>query len=173
MKEITNENPENQSLVSLISASVLDQIDVWIAKFPKEQAQSAILPAMLILQEYNGGWLSNELIKALADYLNIPAIAAYEVATFYSMIELEPIGRHKISICTNVSCMLNGAEKIVAHLEKKCGAALGETSIDGKYTLREVECMGACIRAPMLEYKKKYYENLTIEKVDELLDTLD
>ena len=119
MKEITNENPENQSLVSLISASVLDQIDVWIAKFPKEQAQSAILPAMLILQEYNGGWLSNELIKALADYLNIPAIAAYEVATFYSMYNLNPVGKYVFEVCQTGPCMLNGSDDILKYIKQK------------------------------------------------------
>lgn len=159
-------------LETLTSKEVIQQIDHWINKFPDNQRQSAILPAMLALQEANEGWLSDALIQALADYLNIAAVDAYGVATFYSMIELEPVGRYKISVCTNISCMLNDCEKIVHHLEKKCHTKLGQTSSDGKFTLREVECMGACIGAPMLEYNNKYYEKLTIEKVDELLETM-
>lgn len=160
-------------LHTLTTKEVMKEIDHWISKFPEAQRQSAVLPAMLALQEANQGWLSDALIQALADYLQMDAIAAYEVATFYSMIELQPVGRHKISVCTNVSCMLNGSDQIVNHLEKKCHTKLGQTSVDGKFTLREVECMGACIGAPMLEYQKRYYEKLTTEKVDELLDTME
>jgi len=160
-------------LETLTSKEVIQQIDHWINKFPGNQRQSAILPAMLALQEANQGWLSDALIQALADYLHISSVDAYGVATFYSMIELSPVGRHKISVCTNISCMLNGSDEIVNHLEKKCHAKLGETSNDGKFTLREVECMGACIGAPMLEYNNKYYEKLTLEKVDELLETME
>lgn len=161
------------SLHTLTTPEVMKEIDQWISKFPETQRQSAILPAMLALQEANQGWLSDALIQALADYLQMDSIAAYEVATFYSMVELQPVGRHKISVCTNISCMLNGSDQIVAHLEKKCQTKLGQTSVDGKFTLREVECMGACIGAPMLEYQKRYYEKLTTEKVDELLDTME
>jgi NADH-quinone oxidoreductase subunit E len=161
------------ALINLTTAEVIKKIDYWIKKFPENQRQSAILPAMLLLQDAHHGWLSQELLAGLADYLGISAIAAYEVATFYSMIELKPIGRHKISVCTNLSCLLNGSDQIVAHLERKCGTKLGETSIDEKFTLREVECMGACIGAPMLEYNKKYYEKLNPEKIDQLLETME
>ncbi len=163
---------ENMALKELVSPEVLEKIDQWIAKYPVNQKQSAILPALLLVQEENKGWLTNELIEAVAVYLNMPPVAAYEVATFYSMFELQPIGKHKISVCTNISCMLSGAEKIVEHLEKRCSTKMGETSVDGKFTLREVECMGACVKAPMLEYNKKYFENLTVEKVDELLSQM-
>lgn len=159
-------------LKELIPQETLTEIDHWITKYPANQKQSAVLSALLLVQEANHGWLTNTLIEAVADYLNMPHIAAYEVATFYTMLELEPIGKYKISVCTNVSCMLNGAEKIVTHLEKRCGIKLGETSADGKFTLREVECLGACVDAPVLEYNKKFYENLTFEKVDVLLDEM-
>jgi len=161
-----------KKLQELIPAETLQAIDAWVAKYPPTQKQSAVLPALMLVQEYHQGWLTNELIEAVAVYLGMSSIAAYEVATFYTMYELEPVGKHKISVCTNISCMLNGAEKIVTHLERRCATKLGETSADGQFTLREVECMGACIGAPMLEYKKKYYENLTIEKVDALLDEM-
>lgn len=161
------------SLHDLVPKETIQQIDHWISKYPASQKQSAILSALMLVQEYNHGWLTDELIKAVADYLGMPHIAAFEVATFYTMYELQPIGKHKISVCTNISCMLNGSEKIVEHLEKRCAAKLGETSADGKFTLREVECMGACVNAPMLEYQKKYYENLTVDKVDALLDRME
>ncbi|MCD6048006.1 MAG: nuoE [Gammaproteobacteria bacterium] len=159
-------------LKQLVSPETLSQIDHWITKYPTTQKQSAVLPVMMLVQDEHHGWLTNELIEAVADYLGMSHIAAYEVVSFYTMFESQPIGKHKISVCTNISCQLNGAEKIVDHLEKRCGTKLGETSADGKFTLREVECMGACIRAPMLEYNKQYYESLTPEKVDELLETM-
>jgi len=161
------------SLSELASTEVIQKIDHWISKFPENQRQSAILPAMLLLQKANQGWLSDTLIEALATYLNMESVDAFAVASFYSMLELAPVGRHKISVCTNISCMLNNCDAIVAHLEKKCRTKLGSTSADGKFTLREVECMGACIGAPMLEYNEKYYEKLTVAQVDELLDTME
>lgn len=157
----------------MLTPELLAEIDVWTSKYPLEQRRSAVLPALLIAQESNKGWLSPALIEAVADYLQIPAIAAYEVASFYSMYELAPIGQHKISVCTNLSCQLAGCEQIIAHLEKRCAAKLGETSADGRYTLRAVECMGACTNAPMLEVAKQYHENLTPSKVDDLLKTLE
>lgn len=159
--------------MSVLTAASLAQIDHWIAKYPPEQRRSAILPALLIAQKANRGWLSSVLIEATADYLGMPHIAAYEVASFYSMYELEPIGQHKISVCTNISCQLAGCDKIVAQLEQRCGVSLGGTSADGRYTLRSVECMGACTNAPMLEVHERYYENLTPAKVDEILANLD
>ncbi len=159
-------------LQQLISADDIKKIDAWIAKFPSTQKQSAVLATLLIIQKANHGWLTDALLEAVANYLDMPKIAVYEVATFYSMYELQPIGKHKISVCTNLPCQLRGCQKIVDHLEKKCQTKLGETSADGKFTLREVECMGACIGAPMLEYNDQYYENLTSEKVDALLESM-
>jgi NADH-quinone oxidoreductase subunit E len=109
----------------------------------------------------------------VAAYLDMPPIAVYEVATFYSMYELKPVGRHKICICTNVSCMINDSDRIVAHLEKKLGVKLGGTTPDGRFTLKEVECLGACGGAPMMQIGKQYYENLTPEIVDSILEGLE
>jgi NADH-quinone oxidoreductase subunit E len=112
-------------------------------------------------------------MDAVAEYLNMPAISVYEVATFYSMYELAPVGRHKICVCTNISCMLCGSDEIVAHLENTLGIRLGETTPDKRFTLKEVECLGACCGAPMFQIGHTYYENLTPAKVDEILAKLD
>jgi len=155
-----------------LSPEVLKQIDVWIAKYPPEQRQSAVIPALHITQDAHDGSLTTDLMDAVAAYLKMPNISVYEVATFYSMFELKPVGAHKISVCTNISCMLRGSEAIVAHLTSKLGIGLGETTEDGKFTLKEVECLGACGGAPMMELHKKYYEDLTPEKVDEIIDAI-
>lgn len=160
-------NPE------LLSAQSRAEIDTWIAKYPPERKSSAVMAALRIAQEQNGGWLTTELMDAVAAYLDMPPIAVYEVATFYSMYEHEPVGRHKFCVCTNISCMLRGAEEIVAHLEKRLGIKAGETTPDGKFTIKIVECLGACVGAPMLQLGKKYYELLTPEKIDELLAGLE
>lgn len=157
----------------LLSNSACVQIDKHISKYPTDQKQSAVLPALHIAQEENNGWLSRDLLDAVADYLDMPHVAVYEVATFYSMFELSPIGKHKISVCTNISCMLRGSEKIVSHLESKLGIKLGETTEDGRFTLREVECLAACVNAPVCQINKIYHENLTAEKIDSLLDMLE
>jgi len=141
----------------------------WVAKYPETQRQSAVLPILLLVQETHSGWLSRPLLDAVAEYLQMPAIAVYEVATFYSMFELEPTGKHVINVCTNISCLLSGSEALMAHLEKRLGIRCGQTTSDGQFTLREVECMAACTNAPMCEIGKQYYENLTPEKIDKIL----
>jgi NADH-quinone oxidoreductase subunit E len=148
------------------------QIDEWVNKYPADQKQSAILPTLRLLQEENGGWLNDTLLREAADYLNMPYVAVYEVATFYSMFELKPVGKHKLCVCTNISCMLSGSDDIVARLREKLGINFGETTADGKYTLKEVECLGACVNAPVVHVGHHYYENLTAEKVDEMLERL-
>lgn len=157
----------------LLSEQVRREIDKWTVKYPVEQRQSAVLPALLIAQEHNNGWLSRDLMDAVANYLGMPTVSVYEVATFYSMYELEPVGKYKIEVCTNVSCMLAGCDKIVKHLEKRLNIKFGETTADGKFTLKEVECLGACANAPVFQLGKRYCENLTLEKVDEILNNLD
>jgi len=148
-------------------------IDHWAAKFPPERRRSALIQGLMAAQEQNGGWLSDELIAAVAKYLGLPPVWAYEVATFYSMFDLAPVGRHKVAICTNISCWLNGAHDLVAHVERKLGCKLGENSVDGRVTLVcEEECLAACAGAPMMVVDGHYHENLTIEKVDKILDEL-
>ncbi len=157
----------------LFSPEVRARIDTWVAKYPDGWNQSAVMAALRIVQEDNGGFLTQDLMDQVAAYLEMPPIAVYEVATFYSMYELKPVGQHKICVCTNVSCMINGSDKIVEHMEKKLGIKLGETTEDGRFTLKEVECLGACGGAPMFQIDTKYYENLTPELVDSIVDGLE
>jgi NADH-quinone oxidoreductase subunit E len=158
---------------NLFSPEIRAEIDKWVAKYPAEWKQSAVMAALRIVQDDNGGYLTQELMDKVADYLDMPPIAVYEVATFYSMYELEKVGRHKICVCTNVSCMICGSENIVEHLEKRLGIKMGQTTEDGRFTLKEVECLGACGGAPMFQIGKQYYENLTPELVDSILDSLE
>lgn len=159
----------------MISAESKEKIDGWLKKYPPEQKRSAVLPALHIVQHQNNGYLTEGLLNATAEYLGLPKIQVYEVASFYSMFKLKPVGKHTVSVCSNITCMLRGAEDILAHLEKRLGVKSGGTTNDGKYTLiREGECLAACCGAPMLQLDhKQYYENLTVEKVDQLMDALD
>ena len=158
----------------LLTAESRAHIDSWLTKFPAEQKQSAVLTAMQAAQEQNGGWVSRDLMDAVADYLGMLPVQVYEVGTFYSMIELEPVGRNMVAVCTNLSCMLCGAETIVEHVEKKLGIKLGETTTDGRITLKlEEECLAACAGGPMMTVNGHYKENLTPEKVDAILDGLE
>ncbi|MDX2458320.1 MAG: NAD(P)H-dependent oxidoreductase subunit E [Gammaproteobacteria bacterium] len=158
----------------LLTATSRAHIDTWLKKYPAEQQQSAVLTALQAAQEQNGGWVARDLMDAVADYLDMPKISVYEVASFYSMIELEPVGRHMVALCTNLSCMLCGAETIVEHVEKKLGIKLGETTADGRITLKlEEECLAACSGGPMMTVNGHYEENLTPERVDAILDGLE
>ena len=156
----------------LLSAAVRADIDTWVAKYPAEQKRSAVMAALRLVQEEQG-WLSNDLMDAVAEYLDMEPISVYEVATFYSMYDLKSAGRHKISVCTNISCTLCGSAELMDHLEKKLGIKCGETTADGKFHLKEVECLAACAGAPMFQIGKTYYEHLTPEKVDAILDSLE
>jgi len=156
----------------MLSKESLDQIKREVAKYPPDQKQSAVMAALRIAQDEHG-WLSVPLMDYVAELLGMRPIAVYEVATFYSMYDLKPVGKHKISLCTNVSCMLCGSDTLVNHLQKRLGIKLGETTPDGKVTLKEVECLGACGGAPMFQIGKNYYENLTPQKIDEILASLD
>jgi len=158
----------------LLTAESRAQIDGWIARYPADQKKSAVLSALQIAQHQNGGWVSSELMDAVADYLDMQPIEIYEVSTFYSMIEIEPVGRNMVAVCTNLSCMLCGSETIVEHVEKKLGIKLGETTADGRITLKlEEECLAACAGGPMMTVNGHYKENLTPETVDEILDALE
>jgi NADH-quinone oxidoreductase subunit E len=162
-----------QEKTAILSPQVRTEIDRWIAKYPPEWKQSAVMGALSVVQDDNGGWLTSELMDAVAAYLEMPPIAVYEVATFYSMYELKPVGKHKICICTNVSCMINKADVIVDHLQERLGIGFGQVTDDGRFSLKEVECLGACGGAPMMQIGKQYYENLTPEIVDAILEGLE
>lgn len=159
---------------TLLSEHVRDEIEHWKARFPEDRQRSAVIGALHAVQHENDGYLTPELMDAVADYLALPNIHVYEVATFYSMFQTKPVGRHNVAFCTNVSCMLRGAEELVEHVENKFGIKLGESTGDGRiYLKREEECLAACCGAPMMMVDHKYYENLTKDQVDEILDGLD
>jgi NADH-quinone oxidoreductase subunit E len=143
-----------------VTATELKEIDKWVAKYPKDEKQSAVMSALMIVQEAQG-FLSKDMMDAVADYLDMPAIAVYEVAS---------IGRHLVNVCTNISCKLRNSAAVVDHLEKRLDIKLGETTADGLFTLRSVECLGACVNAPMMQVDKTYHENLTAEKIDAVLE---
>ena len=156
-----------------LSAYVRGEIDAWLARYPIDQKQSAILGALLALQ-HEEGYLPVEKMDVIADYLEMSPVAVYEVASFYSMFVLQPVGKHTLSVCTNLSCMLSGADKIVTHLKRKLGIELGESTKDGKFYLKlEEECLAACCGAPIMQVNHVYKENLTTEKVDKILEELD
>ena len=154
----------------LIAPESLAKIDAWVAKYPDEQKQSAILPALHAVQ-HEHGYLTPQTMDAVAEYLGLPPIQVYEVASFYSMFETRPVGRHHISVCTNISCMLCGGEEILAHVERRLGIKVGESTPDGRFYLKsEEECLAACNGAPMMMVDHVYYENLTPETVDRILE---
>ena len=157
---------------NLLSAAALAKIDREIAKFPAEHRQSAVMAALAIAQDEHG-WISKELIEAVAGYLGMTPIAVYEVASFYTMYDTAPVGRHKITVCTNLPCALSGANRAAAHLKHRLGIGFNETTANGTFTLKEGECMGACGDAPVLLVNNKRMESLmTDEKLDALIAEL-
>lgn len=156
-----------------LTDEVKAKITKWCARFPADKKRSGIMQALTLVQQENSGWLSVAAMDAVAEFLEVPKIAVYEIATFYSMYELKPVGKHKICVCTNVSCMLCGSEKIVQYLQTKLGVSFGETTKDGKFTLKEVECLAACGGAPAMLIGNQYFENLTPEKIDAILAKLE
>ena len=157
----------------VLSEKVCREIDRWMLRYPPEQKRSAVMEALRYAQEENGGHLTTEIMDAVADYLGMAKIAVYEVASFYTMYNLAPVGKHVINVCTNISCMLSDSEKVLEHLKQRLGIGLNETTADGKFTLREVECLAACADAPVAQIGRKYYENLTLDKIDKLLSELE
>jgi len=159
---------------SILSGHTREEIDTWRAKFPEGRQRSAVIAALHAAQHQNNGSLTRELMEAVGEYLDLPAIQVFEVAAFYSMFETEPCGRHSISVCTNISCMLRGGEQILSHIEKKLGIQVGESTTDGKFHLKkEEECLAACTGAPMMMVDHKYFENLTPSVIDKILDGID
>ncbi|MES2580637.1 MAG: NADH-quinone oxidoreductase subunit NuoE [Pseudomonadota bacterium] len=156
----------------MLSKESIEKIDYELTKYPADKRQAAVMSALRIVQT-ECGWLSKESITEVAEYLHIPEIAAMEVATFYNMYDLEPVGKYKISICTNISCMLRDSDAIVNHLQTKLGVGFNEVTADGKFCLKEGECMGACGGAPLLIVNNHtMHEFLTVDKVDAILEEL-
>ncbi len=157
---------------SVLSKHEIHEIDHWLKRYPEDQRQSALLGALRAVM-HEDHYLSYEKMDAVAEYLGIPSVAVYEVASFYSMYEMDEkaAGKNTIAVCTNISCMLNGSDKIVEHIENKLGIKHGETTPDGEFYFKiEEECLAACCGAPMMQLNHVYHEHLTLEKVDELLD---
>ncbi len=157
-----------------LSAHAREEIDELLSHFPAEQKKSALLGTLNIVQHENNGFLTDELMSLVADYLELAKIEVYEVASFYSMYELKPVARNNVAICTNICCMLMGSQTIVDHVEKKLNIKIGESTDDGRiYLKKEEECLAACAGGPMMQVNHVYYENLTPEMVDEILDSLE
>jgi NADH-quinone oxidoreductase subunit E len=158
----------------LLSEHTRREIDRWAAKFPPEGRRSAVITALREAQHQNHGYLTTELMDAVAAYLGLPPIQVYEVASFYSMFETRPAGRVHVSICTNISCMLCGSDRIVEAVERHLGIRTGESTPDGKFFLkREEECLAACNNAPMMMVDHVYHENLTPEQAVKILDAVE
>ena len=156
----------------MLSAESIKKIEYELTKYPADQRQAAVMSALRIVQTERG-WLSQECISEVAAYLHMPEIAAMEVATFYNMYDLEPVGKYKITVCTNISCMLRDSDAIVDHLQAKLGVGFNEVSADGKFCLKEGECMGACSGAPLMTVNNHtMHEFLTPESVDKILESL-
>ena len=165
---------EQKTKLDLLTAHSREEIDLWVAKFPADRKRSAVLQALSVVQHQNNGFLTNELMDAIAEYLELPNMYVYEAASFYSMYETKPVARNNVAICTNISCMLMGSDTIVEHVEKKLGIKIGESTEDGRIYLKcEEECLAACAGGPMMQVNHVYHENLTPEKVDQILDGLE
>ena len=156
----------------LLSAEIKKQIDQWLTKYPDDQRQSGVLQALHFVQDAEGG-ITTPMMDAIADHIGMPKIHVYEVATFYGMYHLEPAGKNKIYLCTNISCDLCGFQEIRDHIQKKLEIGFGETTKDGKFSLHAVECLAACRNAPAMQVNKDYFENLTPEKINQVLDSLE
>ncbi|MDF1678355.1 MAG: NADH-quinone oxidoreductase subunit NuoE [Legionellaceae bacterium] len=152
-----------------VSEEGLKEIDEWVAKFPSEEKQSAVMRALMLVQEHLGH-LTEPAMDAVAAYLDMPSVKVYEVASFYSMYRMKPAGRHTINVCTNITCQLRDARVIFDALQEKLSVSAGETTKDGRFTLCAVECLGACVNAPMMQVDKDYHENLTVDALDSVLD---
>ena len=152
------------------SEAAMAEIRRYISHYPADRKKSAILPVLHIAQAEFGGWVSSQVQDKVAEILDIQPIEVYEVATFYTMFNLKPVGKHVLEVCRTGPCMLRGADHLIEHLENRLGCHVGENSADGMFTLKTVECLGACGYAPMMQMGKFYKEHLTKEKVDQIIE---
>jgi NADH-quinone oxidoreductase subunit E len=170
---VSNENrPVAQGAPFVFNAEMKAKADMHIAKYPAGRQQSAVMPLLDLAQRQNGGWLSKEALAHVADVLGMPVMRVYEVASFYTMYNLSPVGKNLIQVCTTTPCWLRGSGDVVAACEKHLGIGIGETTPDGQFTLREVECLGACVNAPVVQVADDYYEDVAGTHVPGLLDAL-
>jgi len=152
------------------SEDKMKEVQAMIARYPEGKQKSALIPLLHLAQDEFGGWLSAETMDYVASLLQLESIEVYEVATFYSMFNLQPVGKHIFEVCQTGPCMLNGSDKIIDYIKKKLAIGVGETTPDGMFTLKTVECLGACGYAPMMQFGKTYREHLTKEKVDSIIE---
>lgn len=167
---IRKEGPRDDRLMTKFTAETKARLDELVSRYPNKKA--ALIPSLWVAQELYGGWLPEEAMQGVADHLELPAAEVAGVATFYTMFNKEPVGRHRIEICHNVSCMVLGAEELIHHCEQRLGIPAGETTPDGEFTLERVECLGACSNAPAVQIGPKYYENVTFAQIDNLIEGL-
>jgi NADH-quinone oxidoreductase subunit E len=157
----------------MLSEQIQERINRELKKYPADQKQSAVMAALRFVQDEKG-WISDDDMSEIANYLGMPQMAVYEVATFYHMYNLKPMGKYTLTVCTNLSCQLCGSSEVLAYLEQKLGIGLNQVSADGKFSLREAECMGACVEAPLLTVNnKRICSRLTTDKIDQILAELD
>ncbi len=154
------------------SEAALRQVEVIFQRYPADRRDSAVMPLLYLAQREFGGWLSQEALDYVASLVGMAPIRVYEVATFYTMYNLKPVGKYHVQVCTNISCWLCASDDIAKALQNRLRLAFGESSTDGRFTLAEVECLGACVNAPMMQINDDYYENLTPAKVSEIIDRL-
>ncbi|MEO5377794.1 MAG: NADH-quinone oxidoreductase subunit NuoE [Magnetococcus sp. DMHC-6] len=164
--------PEKSHTTPQFSDEALREIESIYKKYPENRRQSALMPILYLAQKEFGGWLSSEVLAYVAKIMEIPPARVYEVATFYTMYNLKPVGKYHIQVCTNISCWLCDSDAIMKALIEKLQINPGENSTDGKFTLKEVECLGACVNAPMMQINDDYHEDLTPEKVSEIIARL-
>jgi NADH-quinone oxidoreductase subunit E len=160
---------QTMTLEDFISDQAIAEINHNLKKYPSDAKQSAVMRALTLVQEEKG-YLTAELMDAVAKYLDMPSIAVYEVATFYSLYEHKPVGENTIYVCRSISCHLRGANQVISDLEQQLNIKCGQTTTDGKFTLKTAECLGACVNAPMMQINKTYHECLTKEKLPEILE---
>lgn len=165
-KTIETEPPFSFNAENIARAKII------MAKYPKGRQQSAVMPLLTLAQKQNGNWLSKAAMDHVAEVLSMPPVRVYEVASFYTMYNLSPVGKHVIEVCTTTPCWLRGSDDIVNACKKRLGVDLGETTKDGQFTLREVECLGACVNAPMCSIDDHYYEDLNKESMTNIIDAL-
>ena len=156
-----------------LTASMILEIDEWLEKLPKNRKQSIIIQALHIVQKYNDGWLSMDLLDALAEYLKVSKINVYEIATFYNMFQSKPLGRYKICVCNNLSCMLCGSKVVSNHLRNKLNINFGEITSDGRFSLQEMECAAECDKSPVVAINDQKYSKVTTKHIDDILVNLE
>ncbi len=164
---------EYSSEVAEFSPEIIAEMDAYLAKYPPERKRSALIPILLLVIQRERGWVDNAGVNFLAQYLGVEVTDVWETATFYSMFNLHPVGRHHIQICKTLSCKIMGEPEITDHVCSRLGIKPGETTPDGKFTVSLVECLGSCGTAPMMQIGFDYHEDLTVEKVDKILDELE